>query len=65
MLVKQFNNLNRTENLLICPENSKNLEHSLNSGHPIAENFKNLDCCDNLDIQTLESLYIYILKPLF
>ena len=54
----------RTGNYLTCPENSKTLEHSLNSGHPIVENdFKILDCCDNLDIRTLESLYIHKLKP--
>ena len=42
----------------------KEMEHSLNSGHPIVENdFKILDCCDNLDIRTLESLYIHKLKP--
>ena len=54
----------RTGNYLTCPENSKILEQSLNSGHPIVENdFKILDCCDNLDIRTLEYLYIHKLKP--
>ena len=54
----------RTGNYLTCPENSKILEHSLNSGHPIVENdFKILDCCDNFDIRTLESHYIHKLKP--
>ena len=38
-----------------CPENSKILKYSLN--------FKILDCCDNFDIQTLESQYIHKLKP--
>ena len=53
----------RTANYLTCHENSKILEHSLNSGHPVVENdFKILDCCDNLDIRTLESLYIHKLK---
>ena len=57
----------RTGNYLTSPENSKILKHSLDSGHPIVENdFKILDCCDNLDIRTLErleSLYIHKLKP--
>ena len=54
----------RAGNFLTCPENSKILEHSLNSGHPIVANdFKILDCCDNLDIRTLESLFIHKLKP--
>ena len=49
---------------LACPENSKILEHSLNSGSPVVEkDFKILDCCDNFDIRTLESLYIHKLKP--
>ena len=40
------------------------MEHSLNSGHPIVANdFKIFDCCDNLDVRTLESLYIHKLKP--
>ena len=75
MLVKQLSSLKcayhkhqgrsyRTGNYLTCPENSKILEHSLNSGHPVVENdFKILDCCDNFDIRTLESLYIHKLKP--
>ena len=76
MLVKQLSSLKcayvsqhrgrsyRTGNYLTCPENSKILEHSLNSGHAIVENdFKILDCCDNLNIRTLESLYIHKLKP--
>ena len=51
-------------NFLTCPESTKILEHSLNSGHPIVENdFQILDCCDNLDIRTLETLYIHKLKP--
>ena len=38
---------------------SNEKEHSLYSGHPIIENdFQILDCCDNLDIRTVESLYI-------
>ena len=54
----------RTGNYLTCPENSKILEHSLNSGHPVVENdFKILDYCDNFDIRILESLYIHKLKP--
>ena len=54
----------RTGNFLTYNENSKILEHSLNSGHPIVENdFQILDCCDNLDIRTFESLYIHKLKP--
>ena len=55
----------RTGNYLTCPENSKILEHSLNSGHPVVKKDFNkiLDCCDNFDIRTLESLYIHKLKP--
>ena len=75
MLVKQLSSLKcayhnikdapiEQEINLTCPENSRILEHSLNSGHPLVENdFKILGCCDNLDIRTLESLYIHKLKP--
>ena len=76
MLVKQLSSLKcayhniklgrsyRTGNYLTFPENSKILEHSLNSGHPAVEkDFKILDFCDNFDIRTLESLYIHKLKP--
>ena len=55
-----------TENYLTCPKNSKILEHSHNSGHPVVENdLKFLDCCGNFDIRILESLYIHKLKPSF
>ena len=41
----------RTNNLLTCPENSKILEHSLNSGHY------------NFELRIHESLWIHKLKP--
>ena len=42
----------RTNNLLTCPENSKILEHSLNSGHSIHEhNIKILDNPHNFDLR--------------
>ena len=54
----------RTNNLLTCPENSKILEHSLNSGHFIHEhNLKILDNPHNFDLRILESLWIHKLKP--
>ena len=55
----------RTNSLLSCPENSKILDHSLNSGHPIIDNnFKILDSCKNNDLlRILESLWIHKLKP--
>ena len=54
----------RINSLLSCPENSKILDHSLNSGHPIiVNNFKILDSCKNNDLRILESLWIHKLKP--
>ena len=54
----------RTNSLLSCLENSKILDHSLNSGHPIIDNnFKILDNCKNNDLRILESLWIHKLKP--
>ena len=54
----------RTNSLLSCPENSKILDHSLNSGHPIIDNnFKILDSCKNNDLRILESLWIHKVKP--
>ena len=59
MLVKQFKvrisqhqgSSVEQEIFLTCLENSKIFEQSLNSGHPVTENFKILDCCDNFDIK--------------
>ena len=54
----------QTNNLLTCPENSKIVEHSLNSGHSIHDhNFKILDNPHNFDRRILESLWIHNLKP--
>ena len=54
----------RTNNLLACPENSKILEHSISTGHPVVDNnFKIIDYCHNFDLRILESLWIQKLKP--
>ena len=54
----------RTNSLLSCSENSKILDHSLNSRHSSIDNdFKILDSCKNNDLRILESLWIYKLKP--
>ena len=54
----------KKNSLLSCPENSKILGHSLNSGHPIIDNnFKILDSCKNNDLRILESSWIHKLKP--
>ena len=72
--VKQWNSLKvrisqhtgrsfRTNSLLSCPENSKILDRSLNSRHPIIDNnFKILDSCKNNDLLILEFLWIHKLK---
>ena len=63
-MARRIYSFRRTNFLLSCPENSKILEHSLNSGHPINDNnFKILDSCKNNDLRILESLRIHKLKP--
>ena len=71
MLAKQFKmcisqhqgRSQRIGNSHTCPENNK-IGSNLYSCHPFVQNHsKILDCCDNFEIRTLESLYINNYKP--
>ena len=54
----------RTGNMLNSVEQSKILDHSLNSGHCTSDNnFKILDSCQPFDLRILELIYIHKIKP--
>ena len=54
----------RTNNPLQNSDSSKIFQHSINCNHPVSQdNFKILSHCDENDLRTLESIYIYKEKP--